>query len=196
MLATLSGFAFEEQPNLSTGVGTTGFCYGPLLLIFTPLPAYAFFKTPEALRALHFADQTTRAMDLIHLQDGEITYAELGGALNLSEREVDRLLSSLIEQQKISGYRAAKRGRFYTASALVAKQERLLSSVALRDFAGSGFKIPPAVTRSVVACPEVLRERVSVPTVEMPRLRSETCPKRSGDDTSPPPCEIQKSRRR
>ncbi len=129
LLATLSVSFMEPERNLSTGIGVAAFCYTPLLLIFLPLPIYALIKTPGALRALRFANQTERAFDLIHAGGGEITYAELSRALDLSEQEVDQLLRQLLQEQRLVGYRAVKHGRFYTAPALVAKQERLLSSI-------------------------------------------------------------------
>jgi DNA-binding Lrp family transcriptional regulator len=128
----VGGYGLGEEENFISSMGLAALCYAPLLLIFVPLPIYALLKTPEALRSLRFAEYQEQALDLIHARGGEVTYTELAERLELSETQVDRLLRYLVQQEKIVGYRAVKYGRFYTAPALVAKQERILSIIEAR----------------------------------------------------------------
>ncbi|MFP4345621.1 MAG: hypothetical protein ACLFU8_13080 [Anaerolineales bacterium] len=128
----IGGDGLSEEESLASSAGLAALCYAPLLLLFVPLPVYALLKTPEALRSSRFAEYQERALDILHAKGGEVAYADLTERLELSETQVDRLLRHLVQQERIVGYRAMKHGRFYTAPALVAKQERILSAIEAR----------------------------------------------------------------
>ena len=133
LAALIGGIAFSVDPDMNLpflgGIGIALICVGPFILVSLILPIYALVRLPKAVRAIQLNQRKAEAVEIIHAQGGQITYAALADALHCSIREVDDLLRHLLASEVIIGERRPQYQIFFTESALDARRRYLLGLI-------------------------------------------------------------------
>jgi transcription initiation factor IIE alpha subunit len=128
------GFAMDPETDDTpiTGLAITSLCFGPFIALSSIVPIYSLVKLPGALREIQQMYREERALEMIRGNQGEVSYADIGHALRMSEDEVDALLRRLVETRQVQGFREREFERFYTVAAFAERQLRLLGIVESR----------------------------------------------------------------
>lgn len=131
--AVITSIALSLAPDtdLSTlgGVGTGLLCFGPFVLLSLIPPTLALIHLPGALKDIRRTQRETKAVSVIHTQEGRVTYGDLATALNMPEEEVDELLRSMLAAGQITGVQRSQHRCFFTQKALNTLRGRLLGLI-------------------------------------------------------------------
>lgn len=107
----------------------TMFLLGLPCILVGSLPVLAaLVRLPGDIKTA-ILEEGEQVLAFIHRQGGFATYEELSKHLGISEKEVDRLLVSLIESGRLKGIHKPEYKLFFTDSGLAEKQNRLLALI-------------------------------------------------------------------
>ncbi|MBN1430507.1 MAG: hypothetical protein JXB07_19205 [Anaerolineae bacterium] len=126
-IASLYWFPIEEEINDAI-LGVTCLAL-PFLFIFAVPALLALPRVQKDVQAFAQQGQEQRVVEILSSR-GIATFAELSGALGISEDDVDGLLRDLMQEGKIEGVREIEHKRFYTRTKFDEKQLLLLGMIA------------------------------------------------------------------